>query len=198
MNQLLALDQTLDEMYLSQALHHRTIHFIEEFERESCYKAIYLMERIERLDDEENLPVEKRGHIKIVINSYGGVVYDLLAMASTIKRLQNRGYIIETHVQGVAMSCGFLLAIMGTKGYRTMGEYATIMHHQHSSGCMGEYQTMVEDIEEQHKLWAVICGLVKAHTSITQEQLDDMKSRKFNWFMDSKDAINLNCIDSIY
>ena len=44
MENIFGIDNTLDEMYLSQALHNRTIHFITEFNREECYKAIYLMD----------------------------------------------------------------------------------------------------------------------------------------------------------
>ena len=53
-------DSVFDEMILNQALNNRNIQFIEEFTRESVYKAIYLMERIETLDDEEDIPMEKR------------------------------------------------------------------------------------------------------------------------------------------
>jgi ATP-dependent protease ClpP protease subunit len=91
MENIFGIDNTLDEMYLSQALRNRTIHFITEFDREKCYKAIYLMERIERLDDEENLPMDKRV-INIILNSYGGVCYDFLAWCSVVERLKERGY----------------------------------------------------------------------------------------------------------
>ena len=42
-------DSVFDEMILNQALNNRNIQFIEEFTRESVYKAIYLMERIETI-----------------------------------------------------------------------------------------------------------------------------------------------------
>lgn len=197
MQNILGMDTTLDEMYLSQALHNRTIHFITEFDREECYKAIYLMERIERLDDEENLPMDKRV-ITIVINSYGGVCYDFLAECSVVERLKERGYIIKTHTQGVGMSCGFMLGIIGSKGHRTMARHSYIMCHQVSGGLgyctiqdSKEYQIHSEDLWNKFKKLIIKC------TNITEDQLEDMRVRKFDWYMDAETALKLGCIDKI-
>lgn len=197
MNNILGIDSTLDEMYLSQALYNRTIHFITEFNREECYKAIYLMERIERLDDEENLPMDKR-IITIVLNSYGGVCYDYLAWCSVVERLKEKGYIIKVHTQGVSMSCGFMQQIIGSKGYRTMARHSYLMCHQISGGqgyCT--IQDSKEIQEHSEDLWNKFKTLILQNTNITDEQLEDMRSRKLDWYMDAEEALRLGCIDEI-
>ncbi len=188
-------DPVLNEIYLTQAMDRRTIEFIEEFDREGCYKAIYFLNRIERLDDAENIPMDKREPITININSYGGVVYDYMAMASVITRLQDRGYIIATHCVGVAMSCGFMLLIIGSKGYRTLGRYNTAMCHQHSGGMGGTYQDMVENIEDQHRVWNTMVEIITSRTNITIDQLIDMKERKLDWYMNAEECVELGVVD---
>ncbi len=190
-------DALLNEIYLTQATERRTIEFIEEFDREGCYKAIYFLNRIERLDDADDIPMKDREPIVININSYGGVIYHFMAMASAITRLQKRGYIIKTSCVGVAMSCGFMLLILGNKGHRTIGAYNTAMCHQHSGGMMGCYQEMIEDMDEQHKLWKTMCDIITDKTNITKEQLEDMRDRKLDWYMNAEDCVKLGVVDFI-
>lgn len=188
-------DSVFDEMILNQALNNRNIQFIEEFTRESVYKAIYLMERIETLDDEENIPMEKREPITITINSYGGTVYDCLAWVSIIERLIERGYDIRTHIQGVGMSCGFVIPLCGT--HRTMNRYSTVMCHQISTGGYGTIQDLKEGQEESERLWKVFKQIIIKNTKITDEQLENMRTRKFDWYMDAETAFELGVIDEI-
>ena len=194
MNQLLALDQTLDEMYLSQALHHRTIHFIEEFERESCYKAIYLMERIERLDDEENLPVEKRV-INLVWATYGGCAYSCLALISVIERLKEKGYTLNSHVQSMAMSAGFFASIVCT--HRTMARHGYLMCHQMNGGTIGTVQSMERELEHQKDMNGKIFAITEKYTKLTNEMLQTMKQGNEDMYLNAEQALRLGCIDEI-
>lgn len=194
MGNLSGVDTTLNEMYLSQALHNRTIHFVEEFERESCYKAIYLMERIERLDDEENLPVEKRV-INIVWASYGGSAYGCLALISVIERLKEKGYTINSHVQSMAMSAGFFTSIVCT--HRTIARHAYLMCHQLSSGAFGTLQSMENEIEHSKDLNDRMLKITEKYTNITMKELLDMKNSNKDWFMNAEEALSLGCVDEI-
>lgn len=197
MQNVLGMDTTLDEMYLSQALHNRTIHFITEFDREECYKAIYLMERIERIDDEENLPIDKR-IITIILNSYGGTCYDFLAWCSVVERLKERGYTIKIHTQGVSMSCGFMQQIIGSEGYRTMARHSYLMCHLISGGIgYSTIQDSKEYQEHSEDLWNKFKTLIIKYTKITETQLEDMRRSKLDWYMDSEAALKLGCIDKI-
>ena len=80
--------------------------------------------------------------IPIVIDSYGGEVYSLMAMISAIKHAEIP---IATIVEGKAMSCGAILFSFGEEGMRFMDPNATVMIHDVSSGQLGK----VEEVKEQ-------------------------------------------------
>ncbi len=64
--------------------------------------------------------------IPVIIDSYGGDPYSLLAMGDIIKSSRAK---VATIVQGKAMSCGALLLSYGSEGYRFVSPNATIMIH---------------------------------------------------------------------
>ena len=68
--------------------------------------------------------------IPVVIDSYGGYTYSLLAMIDIMKSSRVP---VATIVQGKAMSCGAILFTCGTEGYRFMGPNATLMIHDVSA-----------------------------------------------------------------
>ena len=68
--------------------------------------------------------------IPVVIDSYGGQVYSLMAMIASIKSSEIP---IATIVEGKAMSCGAILFSFGEDGLRFMDRDATLMIHDVSS-----------------------------------------------------------------
>lgn len=194
MNQILGIDTTLDEMYLTGATKNRTLYFIEEFTRESVYKAIYLMNRIERLDDLENLPEEKRV-INFVFASYGGCAYSCLALIGEIERLKEKGYIVNSHIMSFAMSAGFFTSIACSN--RTINRHAYLMAHQMSGGEIGTIQSMKEGMEHSEDLWGKMKDITLRYTDITEEEIENMRSTKLDWYMNSELALALNCVDKI-
>ena len=62
--------------------------------------------------------------IPVVIDSYGGQVYSLMAMISAIKHSELP---IATIVEGKAMSCGAILFSFGEDGMRFIDPDATVM-----------------------------------------------------------------------
>ena len=87
--------------------------------------------------------------IPIVIDSYGGQVYSLMAMISAIK---NSELPVATIVEGKAMSCGALLFSFGTEGHRYMDPYATVMIHDVSAGAIGKIEELKANSEEANRL----------------------------------------------
>lgn len=51
----------------------------------------------------------------IHIHSHGGIVDELVRILNVLTVLRRRGVHIVTHIHGVAMSCGIMLALMGDK-----------------------------------------------------------------------------------
>ena len=87
--------------------------------------------------------------IPVIIDSYGGQVYSLMAMISAIK---NSELPVATIVEGKAMSCGALLFSFGTEGHRYMDPYATVMIHDVSAGPIGKIEELKANSEEANRL----------------------------------------------
>ena len=83
--------------------------------------------------------------IPIVIDSYGGQVYSLMAMISA---LNNAELPIATIVEGKAMSCGAVLASFGDEGRRFADPQATIMIHDVSSMEWGKVEELKASAKE--------------------------------------------------
>jgi ATP-dependent Clp protease, protease subunit len=185
------VDRFLEEMKINSALRDRRIFISEEVDRESMFKACYLLDRLVELDERDG----NKKDIEIIIDSYGGYIYHGLALISKIETLREVGYKIITTVNSVAMSMGFMILLVGSE--RRGLKHSRIMCHQPSSASWGTLQDMEESVEETVELWKRMKELIIKYTNITNEQLEDIKSRKYDWFMWSEDAVKLGVIDSI-
>ena len=87
--------------------------------------------------------------IPVVIDSYGGQVYSLMAMVSAI---QHAELPVATIVEGKAMSCGAILFSFGEKGLRFMDPDATLMIHDVSSMEYGKVEEIKASAEETERL----------------------------------------------
>ena len=91
--------------------------------------------------------------IPIVIDSYGGQVYSLMAMISEIEHSELP---IATIVEGKAMSCGAILFSFGAKGMRFMDPNATVMIHDVSSMDRGKVEEIKASAEETDRLNKIV------------------------------------------
>ena len=127
--------------------------------------------------------------IPIVIDSYGGEAYSLMAMIDIIKSSRVP---VATIVQGKAISCGAVLFTCGSEGYRFIGPHATLMIHDVSHW---EPRSKAEEIKVSaretdrlnKKLFSVIdqnCGHKPGHTwNIIQSR------GRTDWYLSPKQAI---------
>jgi ATP-dependent Clp protease protease subunit len=134
--------------------------------------------------------------IPIEIDSFGGQVYSLMAMISSIKTSRIP---IATIIQGKAMSCGAILASFGSEGLRFMDRDATMMIHDVSSHAFGKIEELKSDVREAerlndkvYKMMARNCG--KADDYFTKLIHDKGHS---DWFLDAEEAKAHGIIDHI-
>ena len=92
---------------------YRTLYIsdVEEFEINKALRVLSVMDTQE-------------GDINIVINSFGGSVYDGLALYDKIRNCKNN---VITYNQGKVMSMGLILFVAGD--VRNMSEHSTAMAH---------------------------------------------------------------------
>lgn len=192
MSEMIYKDQTIEEMRIQSALKHRKIVLIEEVSRESIYKIQYLINKIIKLDH-INPPKEKV--ITIEISSYGGCAFSCLSLIGDIERYKEQGYKIITHINSMAMSAGFFIAITGS--YRTMNRHGVGLIHPMLSGTSGSLQSMIDDIEFDKILWNKLVEITTKYTNFTVDELEELKKCKTDKHMLAEEMLLKNCIDEI-
>jgi len=188
---IMPVDKVIEDIVLSSALRDRKIYFCTDVTRESVFKVIHLLDRLVYLDKKQGTKED----IELVLDCEGGIIYFGLALVSKILQLRANGYRIITTVNSIEMSMGFMFGIVGS--YRRALKYSTLMIHQPSSATWGKLQDMEEDIDETNRLWKIMKEIIIEYTAITDEQLEDIKRRKHDWYLDSNSALSLRCIDEI-
>jgi ATP-dependent Clp protease protease subunit len=185
-------DRFLDEMKINAALRDRRIFINEEVTEDSMFKACYLLDRLVELDKHDG----KKKDIEIVLDSPGGSIYHGLSLISKIESLRENDYKIITTTNSIAMSMAFMILLCGSD--RRGQKHSRIMCHQPYSGMWySTLQDMEESVEETKALWVRLKELIIKYTNITDEQLEDIKSRKYDWFMWSEEALEFGVIDQI-
>lgn len=188
------VDTILQEMIFRQAID-RKIHLNEGFDEQSIFKLSYWMDKIKKIDDAKEIPINKREPIWICINSFGGKCYELMSILGKIRHFQKMGYKIYTLTTGKAMSCGFLLSLIGDKRY--CYEFSTFMQHSVSNYAWGKVQEIKEDLHETERLNNIAKELILERTNITKERLDEVDKCKQDWFINPTEALELGIVDEI-
>ncbi len=186
-------DNIVEEMKLSSAMNNRVIYMSEDVTDDACFKLNYHLDRIKRLD----LKKGTKEKITINISSFGGSIYDGLSSISRLEELKENGYIIETIVDGYAMSMGSALSQCGSKGYRKARRYATFLYHQPSSGVRGSLIEMEIDVTETNRLWGVMKDITLKNTNFQVEELNKIYENNKNVYYTPEEMLERGVIDEI-
>lgn len=137
--------------------------------------------------------------VVLEIDSYGGSVYSLLRMVSTVQALQRDGIIVATIVQGKAMSAASVLFACGSNGYRFVGPFATIMIHSVSSVASGKLPDLVGDVNEATRLNTILFHLLAQQSGKSDSYfLDLVKDHSgVDWFLSAEDAVSLGLANKL-
>jgi len=135
----------------------------------------------------------KRAPICIYINSGGGSVYDGLALVDVIKKSRTP---IFTIAIGSAMSMAFWIFISGHQ--RFIGENATLMYHEISSGVSDKLEGISLEVNEIKRLQKSFDKDIVSNSAITQLQLNDYRKRKAEWYIGAKEAMKLELAEGYY
>lgn len=138
----------------------------------------------------------KQPAIPIVIDSYGGEVYSLLAMVDLIK---NANKPVATIVQGKAMSCGAILFSMGKEGQRYISPTATVMIHDVSNFSFGKVEEIKSDAAETERLNKIIYKLMANNVGKPDHYFLDIVHAKghADWYLTAEDCKEHNLANHI-
>lgn len=135
----------------------------------------------------------ERKPIKLFINSFGGSIYDGLAIVDIIKQSKTPVHTISI---GSSMSMGFWIYLAGHKRY--VGENTTLMFHDATGWVWDKTETIKQELNEILRLQKIICNEITSTSLVKQETLDDYIMRKAEWYIPADEAIKLRLADGYY
>lgn len=113
--------------------------------------------------------------IDIFIDSCGGATNSLQNISSLLNIAKSRGAIIRTTVLSRAFSCGSLLAIQGTPGFRIMAHDARhLIHFGSASMSVSNPEDILIRAQQIAEHKKIINEKYKTHTKIQAKQLEKM------------------------
>lgn len=112
---------------------------------------------------EKMVQINPKEPIDITINSYGGYVYDGLALYDLLESLD---CIVRTHATGKVMSCGLILFLVGDE--RTATTRTTFMAHSIAGGVFGKLYELKNDVKETDRLHGLMLDILESQTSKTR------------------------------
>lgn len=148
-------------------------------------------ERQEKLFDLDG-HIYNRKPITIYVSSYGGSVYDGLALIGVMKTSVTP---IHTIATGKVMSMGFAITIAGHKRYST--PYTSFMIHSVSSMAWGQSQDLEESLDEVRRIENIMFNLITEKTSITAKFLKKLNKHKRDYYFDEHKALELGVISAV-
>ena len=134
----------------------------------------------------------ERQPIHLILNTYGGSVYDGLGLIGAMDI--SRTPVVVTCI-GSAMSMGLLILASGD--FRRIHAYSTAMYHQISSLSYDKLEGLKKDIQEIERLEKIFDSVLLKKTKLKEEDLLKHKHSKSEWYITPKEALKYGIVDEI-
>ncbi len=138
---------------------------------------------------------DKNAPINIIINTFGGVIYDMFALYDAIKYVQSLGVPITTIGLGKIMSAGVILLVSGD--IRKLGKNATIMWHWGSDSIEGDIFGLKNELGELERLDNLCNDILSSETNMAKKDIENLLSSRLDAYIDSDKALEYGMIDEI-
>lgn len=165
----------------------RTINFYAGVSSASVYTTVEQLDRY--------MLVDPGCEILIKINSPGGSVFDGFGLVDKIFEAETEGHHITTRAYGMCASMG--MALLASGNTRQVTENAHLMVHEISSGMIGKYSDMQDEVELMDRLQDRYFRVVSDRSVYSPKQLKKLVARKDIW-MDADEALKDGFVDEIY
>lgn len=143
-----------------------------------------------QLDNENNIPVEKREPIKIFVDSNGG---DLCATFSMIDAIRMSKTPVWTINMGSAYSGGFFTFIAGHRRFAYPS--SSFLYHEGSTKNEGDANKFQNFTDFYKKELQKLKAITLRYTKITEEQYEE--NRRDDWWLTADEALELGVCDKI-
>lgn len=151
---------------------------------DAVVKGMYLMETQNHTD-----PIE------LFISSYGGEVYDALALYDVIQTLKCP---VHTFAYGKCMSAAPLLLAAGEPGHRWVAAHTFFMHHDGADCIEGKTTSLRADMKHLEILDKAWTDLFAQLSNKTFKWWDDRSKRSGDFYFSADEAIEWGIADAIW
>jgi ATP-dependent Clp protease protease subunit len=134
----------------------------------------------------------QRQPIRLIVNTYGGSVYDGFGLVAVIDTSETP---VHTYLYGKAMSMGLIIFASGHR--RFAHPLGTLMYHQISVGAQDKIEGIEQVIAQSHKLNEAYDNYLLAVSNIPKKKLDQAKKQKQELYMFALEAIEYGLVDEI-
>ena len=143
----------------------------------STKTAFELIKQLHKLDVKIRKSKKKDDNvIHLHIHSGGGDIFAAFAIIDKIGSIETPVY---SYINGIAASAATMISTVCAKRYIYKNSYMLI--HQLSSGFIGKYNEIVDDMENNQTFMKHIKDIYKKHTNIHGNALDNILKRDIWW-----------------
>lgn len=128
--------------------------------------------------------------IKLHINSPGGSLFDGLAAVDYVRRSKAP---VHSIIEGMAASAATLISVMAHK--RSINKHSYMLIHQLSSGAIGKFEELMDDMENNKALMKAIKEIYLARTKIPENLLKEILKKDI--YFDAKQCLKYGLVDQI-
>ena len=128
--------------------------------------------------------------IKLHINSPGGSLFDGLAAVDYVRRSRAP---VHSVIEGMAASAATLISVMAHK--RSINKHSYMLIHQLSSGAIGKFEELMDDMENNKALMKAIKQIYLERTKIPENLLKDILKKDI--YFDAKQCLKYGLVDQI-
>jgi len=128
--------------------------------------------------------------IKLHINSPGGSLFDGLAAVDYVRKSKAP---VHSIIEGMAASAATLISVMAHK--RSINKHSYMLIHQLSSGAIGKFEELMDDMENNKALMKAIKQIYLERTKIPENLLKDILKKDI--YFDAKQCLKYGLVDNI-
>jgi ATP-dependent Clp endopeptidase proteolytic subunit ClpP len=167
------------------------IYFYGDIDRTSILKFTETFRKLEI--DLRKKAIELPGYDPIItvhICSDGGDVYAGMGVMDTLRRSNVR---VHTIAEGTCCSAATFMLLGGKK--RMIGKHAHILIHQLSSGFMGKYKDLRDELKTCKKIMKMMKCLYESETKIPKPKFKEMMTHDV--YIDSSECLKYEIVHEI-
>lgn len=143
-------------------------------------------------EQEEKNPDYIREPIILIVDSYGGSIYDGFGLMSVIDSSLTP---VHGYCYSKAMSMGFAIFCVCHK--RFAHRMATLMYHDGGTTLKDTITGIQQSLNQSKRIVARSDEYIVLYTNITQEELDEAKRLKEDWYLFGDEAMELGIVDEL-